>query len=301
MKRYFTTLMMIFITCIATKAMSYEQARREALYLTDKMAYELNLNADQYDYAYEINMDYLLSLNTRADLDGVCFRYRCADFRDILYDWQYRLFMAADYFLRPVLWRASGWYFPIYAHYHHTHFYYGHPRVYVSYYGGHGRCHFRAGYYANRRPHWDCGFRGREIISGHRGDHFNPGLSHGGNHRPGNNGFRPDNGGNRRPDNNGFRPDNGGNRRPDNNGFRPDNGDNRRPDNNGFRPDNGGNHRPGNDYRMVSRGSSDRSGSRTVLNARPVSSTSTRQTATAARGSRTSRDASHGEGRSGRR
>lgn len=277
MKRYITTLMMFVITCIAAKAMSYEQARREALYLTDKMAYELNLNADQYDYAYEINMDYLLSLNTRADLDGRCFRYRCADFRDILYDWQYNLFLAADYFLRPVVWRASGWYFPIYAHYHHTHFFYGHPRVYVSYHGGHGRFHFAAGYYANRRPHWDCGFRGREIVSGHRGGHYNPALSHGnGGYRPNGNGHRPDNG--FRPNGNGHRPDNG---------FRP-NGNDHRPDN-GSRPNGGGvNRRPD-------------SGSRPTLNVRPVSSSSTRQTGVAARGSRTSRDAASGETRSGRR
>lgn len=163
MKRYITTLLMTVITCIAAQAMSYSQASREALYLTDKMAYELNLNADQYDYAYEINLDYLLSLNTRADLDGRCFRYRCADFRDILHDWQYQLFMAADYFLRPVVWRATGWFFPVYNHYHHTHFFYDRPRVFVSYHGGHGRPMFHAGYYASRRPHWDGGFRGHDM------------------------------------------------------------------------------------------------------------------------------------------
>ena len=39
---------MLCITA-STKAMSYEQARREAYFLTDKMAYELNLTPDQYD------------------------------------------------------------------------------------------------------------------------------------------------------------------------------------------------------------------------------------------------------------
>ena len=32
---------------LGTYAMSYERAREEALYLTDKMAYELNLNDQQ--------------------------------------------------------------------------------------------------------------------------------------------------------------------------------------------------------------------------------------------------------------
>ena len=57
MKRYILTLVLACTACISALAMSYEEARREAHYLTDKMAYELNLNADQYDYAYEINLD----------------------------------------------------------------------------------------------------------------------------------------------------------------------------------------------------------------------------------------------------
>ena len=43
----------IMLTMAATgKAMSYEQARNEALFLTDKMAYELNLTDEQYEAAY---------------------------------------------------------------------------------------------------------------------------------------------------------------------------------------------------------------------------------------------------------
>ena len=57
MKRLFLTLLSVTLT-IAAAAMSYEDARREALYLTDKMAYELNLNEQQYNDAYEINLDY---------------------------------------------------------------------------------------------------------------------------------------------------------------------------------------------------------------------------------------------------
>ena len=44
-------------------AMSYNAAKHEALFLSDKMAYELNLTAAQYEAVYEINLDYLMSLN----------------------------------------------------------------------------------------------------------------------------------------------------------------------------------------------------------------------------------------------
>ena len=73
--------------------MSYEQARQEALYLTDKMAYELNLNDQQYNDAYEINLDYLLSLNAESDLYEDYLSYRLSDLRHILYDWQYNSFV----------------------------------------------------------------------------------------------------------------------------------------------------------------------------------------------------------------
>ncbi len=160
MKRYMMTLIAVCIASMSAFAMGYEEARREALYLTDKMAYELNLNPDQYDYAYEINLDYLLGLRRPSDLTGIYYRHRCADLRDILHDWQYNLFLAADYFLRPVLWKHNCWHFPIYSHYVRDHFFYSRPRVYMSYRGGHGRGHHHNGFYSNRRPEWTAGLRG---------------------------------------------------------------------------------------------------------------------------------------------
>ena len=83
MKRYIISFLLIFATWQAANAMSYERAREEALYLTDKMAYELNLNDQQYNDAYEINLDYFLSLNSEADLYGDYLSYRLSDFRHI--------------------------------------------------------------------------------------------------------------------------------------------------------------------------------------------------------------------------
>ena len=55
MKKMFFALLTMLTFSISANAMSYEQARNEALFLTDKMAYELNLTDEQYEAAYEIN------------------------------------------------------------------------------------------------------------------------------------------------------------------------------------------------------------------------------------------------------
>lgn len=189
MKRFIISLFLIFATWQAAFAMSYERAREEALYLTDKMAYELNLNDQQYNDAYEINLDYFLSLDSEADLYADYLSYRLSDLRHILYDWQYNLMLAADYFIRPVYWRAGGWYFPIYAHYTVGHFYYSYPTVYYNYRGGHGRIHYHNGFYASRRPVWNGGFRSHQPVGG-RGRIGHTTVQRYGNDRIGNNRYQ---------------------------------------------------------------------------------------------------------------
>lgn len=166
MKRYILTLVAALTAMVGASAMSYERAREEALYLTDKMAYELNLNDQQYNDAYEINLDYFLSMNSERDLYEDYLSYRLTDFRHILVSWQFDLMLQADYFVRPLLWSRGCWVFPIYTHYHRHVFYYDRPRVYFEYRGGHGHHHFHNGYYAERRPRWDGGMRGREPMYG---------------------------------------------------------------------------------------------------------------------------------------
>ncbi|MCM1107796.1 MAG: hypothetical protein NC388_01940 [Clostridium sp.] len=175
MKRNLLTLLMTLFTVAGLNAMSYDEARDQARYLTDKMAYELNLNDAQYNDAYEINLDYLMSLRTADDVYGTALTYRNADLRSILYDWQYTLFSAASYFFHPVYWRAGVWHYPIYTRYTPGFFYYSTPRVFVTYRGGHGRAHYaRVSYYNNRRPVWTSGLRGE-----HRGpvEHRGPGVA----------------------------------------------------------------------------------------------------------------------------
>ena len=138
MKKMMTALVALFAFVASASAMSYEQARQQALFLTDKMAYELNLTEEQYEAAYEVNLDYLMGVNTQDDLYGIYWERRNLDLSYILLDWQYRLYLDATYFYRPLYWSAGYWHFGIYARYpHRDYFYFGMPRFYSVYRGGH--------------------------------------------------------------------------------------------------------------------------------------------------------------------
>lgn len=138
MKKLALALAAFVTMTIQASAMSYEQAREQALFLTDKMAYELNLTDDQYEAAYEVNLDYLMSIDDHSDLFGVYWTQRNLDLSYILLDWQYRSYVSASYFYRPLYWDAGYWHFGIYARYpHRDYFYFGRPHFYVSYSGGH--------------------------------------------------------------------------------------------------------------------------------------------------------------------
>ena len=156
MKRYIFSIMAMMTITLAAKAMSFTQAQREALFLTDKMAYELNLTDEQYDACYEINLDYLMGVSTVDDLYGTYWTRRNLDMSYILLDWQLSAFRAATYFYRPLYWDAGCWHFGIYARYpRRTFFYFSHPTVYVSYRGGHSwRMNGGRSYYHGRSDHY---------------------------------------------------------------------------------------------------------------------------------------------------
>ena len=138
MKKMIFALMMMLTATVSANAMSYEQARNEALFLTDKMAYELNLTDEQYEAAYEINLDYLMGVTSRYDVYGTYWERRNLDLSYILLDWQWNAFIAASYFYRPLYWDAGYWHFGIYARYpHRDYFYFGRPHFYHSYHGAH--------------------------------------------------------------------------------------------------------------------------------------------------------------------
>jgi len=159
MKKMIFALMTMLTLALNTNAMTYEQARREALFLTDKMAYELNLSDAQYEAAYEINLDYLMSITSYDDVAGIWWERRNEDLRYILYSWQWDAFCAASYFFRPLYWSGGYWHFSIYARYpRRDYFYFGTPHFYASYRGGHSwRANGGRSFYATRREHFRPG------------------------------------------------------------------------------------------------------------------------------------------------
>ena len=158
MKRYLLTLLIVLAGTLSAKAISYNEARDRAWFLTDKMAYELNLTPDQYDRVYQVNLDYFMSIAYAADCYGVYWNYRDTDLRYILWDWQYRLYVTLDYFYRPIRWIRAAWHYPICDHYRYGYYYYERPRVYVSYHGcnwkrrGHNDVSPYRGWRAERGP-----------------------------------------------------------------------------------------------------------------------------------------------------
>ena len=135
MKKMMVMAMMMVMT-MSANAMSYTAAKNEALFLSDKMAYELNLTASQYEDVYEINLDYLMNLNGRADVFGIWWDRRNAELRYVLNAWQYDKYITLAHFYRPVAWKSGGFTFAVYSHYNRGHFYNARPKVYVTYKGG---------------------------------------------------------------------------------------------------------------------------------------------------------------------
>ena len=156
MKQMMIALLAMLTIAASGKAMSYEQARNEALFLTDKMAYELNLTDEQYEAAYEINLDYLMGVTSYDDVYGDYWERRNRDLSYILLDVQWQAYIAASYFYRPLYWDAGYWHFGIYARYpHRDYFFFGRPVFYATYRGAHAwHLHGTHGYYYSHRHHF---------------------------------------------------------------------------------------------------------------------------------------------------
>ena len=76
MKKIIFTLIaigMVSMSTMSMAAMSLNKVRQETRFLTDKMAYELDLSTDQYNDTYEINYDFIY--NVRYIMDDVIFGY----------------------------------------------------------------------------------------------------------------------------------------------------------------------------------------------------------------------------------
>lgn len=131
--------MMVVLMAVAVDihAFSYDRARSEALFLSDKMAYELNLSTPQYNTVYEINLDYFLCVASRNDIFGNYWERRNYELQRVLTPSQWNVFVRTNYFYRPVSWRDGRWRFGVYGRYHdRSHFYMSRPTGFSNYRGG---------------------------------------------------------------------------------------------------------------------------------------------------------------------
>ncbi|MDO4181789.1 MAG: hypothetical protein Q4D36_10935 [Bacteroidales bacterium] len=157
MKKWTLLLMIVCLTGItlpAMGAMSISKMRQNSRFLTDRMAHELRLTPQQYDDVYEVNYDFIN--NVRYLMDDVVRGYEYAqeryyDFLDVRNDdlrWilssaQYRRFLATEHFYRPIYADHNGWQFRVFKVYTNVNFFFfGKPRHYATYCGGHYRTHF---------------------------------------------------------------------------------------------------------------------------------------------------------------
>ena len=213
-----TTLALMVIMITSAAAMSFSKARKEALFLSDKMAYELSLSLSQYEAVYEINLDYFLGLYDPVDLDGVYWLRRNADLRYVLSEWQWLRYTTIPDFYRPMTWVRRHTFSLVLRNRYldAAYFYYDRPAVYYNFRGGHNTGH--VSFYADRdfhRPaapgatmhygssspasHGTTRGSGKGTASYHIG---NAGGGGGGNARPNTDNARPNvnnNGGNARP------------------------------------------------------------------------------------------------------
>ena len=157
MKRIILLLILSIISFSGVFALSFQDARREALFLTDKMAFELNLSHAQYDHVYQVNLEYFLHVNSARDCRGRYWDYRNADLFYILHDWQYTIYKNTVYFFAPLKWINDAWHFGIYQYYRKGYHYFNRPHCYSTYSGGNWRA---------RKPHKSSPYKEYHFKSG---------------------------------------------------------------------------------------------------------------------------------------
>lgn len=164
MKKKYVILCMIvcLMGVLPVSASGLGDIRLNARFLTDRMAFELSLNQSQYDDLFEINFDFLNSVDpyltgmARSEAAALTAYYRFLDERNddlrwILSEMAYARFLALEHFFRPVYAVNNVCYLRVYKVYpDHAHFYFGRPVHYYSYCGGHSRRHCGGGSYYHR-------------------------------------------------------------------------------------------------------------------------------------------------------
>lgn len=169
-------LLLMLIGLFTTNAfsLSTSKIRLNARFLSDRMAYELDLTPMQYEYCYEINYDFLYGINRIMDdvvygyTDAIDMYYdyldqRNEDLRYVLNSVQYVKFRSSEYFHDPIYSNGITWDFRIYTIYSNkTFFYYDSPSIYKTYDGLHSHKYYATtSYYVNRIDHGTIGIERR--------------------------------------------------------------------------------------------------------------------------------------------
>lgn len=164
-KTLFTLAVILMGMTTQMFAMSMSNIRTNARFLSDRMAYELDLTPMQYDDCYEINFDFIYAIdrimddvvygyNDAIDQYYSLLDYRNEDLRFVLNARQYARFIALDYFYRPIYSTGRSWAFRIHTIYsNRSFFYFDAPTIYRSYRGGHSHIHYNHNYYSGRHHH----------------------------------------------------------------------------------------------------------------------------------------------------
>ena len=210
MKKFIFTMALAVAGVSNAFALSNAAIRENARFLSDRMAYELNLSMDQYEDCYEINYDFIDAIDPIMDeaiygyQDAIDRYYDYLDWRNddlrmIMTATQFARFCDIEYFYRPIYMMNGSWMFRVRSIYsNHSYYYYSVPRVYHSYYGGHSRFHHTHGFYSGRyhhqiAPHYngfrhhhgyhdihhhDFGHNRHDRPAGYRWDDHHPNRSH---------------------------------------------------------------------------------------------------------------------------
>ena len=175
MKKLFLLLFTITLTSISSvsmAALSNNGVRNETRFLSDKMAYELRLTNAQYNDIYEINYDFIASINRVMDYAVRGYEWAMNDYYDaldlrndelryVLSNSQYRKFMRMEYFYKPIVVNSSRWNFRIYNIYSNRNQYYlPRPYHYNTYKGGNRRANYSSNSHYNGRHKHDSYYSG---------------------------------------------------------------------------------------------------------------------------------------------
>lgn len=164
-KRFFMGMMLALCLAAPAVASGLGDIRVNARFLTDRMAFELNLTQTQYNDLYEVNYDFFSGIDpyvaamARQEAYALDAYYRYLDERNddlrwVLSSAEYVRFMALEYFFRPVYVLNRVCSLRIYQVYpNRSFFYFGRPAHYLTYCGGHSRRHLGGrSFYRARHP-----------------------------------------------------------------------------------------------------------------------------------------------------